>query len=181
MKHGISSGFLAAAASLAVLFTGCEYKIPQSIYPASAGADPVITAVVPDSAFGGVTTITIQGSNFAPSPGLNFVYFGSGEAVIQSATETELRVVRPLSIGDTATIRVVVRDAFGAASIGPYKLEKGIVDVGDLGWIFSIGPGRVREPLCRGRKGDREDRARRQKGERVQSSVQGGELHTHGG
>jgi hypothetical protein len=138
MKQGISTVIFAAAASLTVLFTGCEYKIPQSIYPASAGADPVITAVVPDSAFGGVTVITIQGRNFASAPDRNFVYFGSGEAVIQSCTETELRVVRPLSIGDTATIRVAVRDAFGTASVGPYKLEKGIVDVGGLGWIFSM-------------------------------------------
>jgi hypothetical protein len=119
-------------------FQGCEYKIPQSIYPGSGGPDPVITSVVPDSAFGGVTVITIQGRNFAPTADRNFVFFGRGEAVILSCSETELRVVRPLSIGDTATIRVAVRDAFGTANVGPYKLEKGITDVDELGWVFSI-------------------------------------------
>ena len=128
----------ALAVILLTAFSGCEYKIPQCIYPASGGPNPVITSVVPDSAFGGVTTITIRGRNFAPAPDQNFVFFGRGEAVIVSCSETELRVVRPLSIGDTATIRVVVRDAFGTASVGPYKLEMGITDVDELGWVFSL-------------------------------------------
>jgi hypothetical protein len=138
MTHRIQPALLTAAAMLLAGIPGCEYKIPAGIYPTASKPDPVITAVVPDSAFGGVTTITIRGQNFAPTFGLNFVYFGRGEAVILSCSETELLVVRPLSIGDTATIRVAVRDAFGTASAGPYKLEKGIVNVDDLGWVFSL-------------------------------------------
>ena len=138
MKHKIRSVIWTTAAALMTVGSGCDYEIPPAIYPTASKPDPVITAVVPDSAFGGVTTITIQGRNFAPTSGLNFVYFGRGEAVILSCSETELRVVRPLSIGDTATIRVAVRDAFGTASVGPYKLERGIVDVGGLGWVFSL-------------------------------------------
>ena len=138
MTHGLRLAIGASAAAFLAAVSGCDYDVPPAIYPTSPKPDPVITAVVPDSAFGGVTTITIQGRNFAPAPDLNFVYFGSGEAVILSCSETELRVVRPLSIGDTATIRVAVRDAFGTAAVGPYRLEQGIVDVGGLGWVFSL-------------------------------------------
>jgi len=128
----------ATAASLAALFSGCEYDIPSSIYPAGGAADPVIGSVAPDSATGGVMEIRIQGTHFSPEAGRNFVYFGQTPGTVLGASEQELLVMRPLDLSGAVTLQVAVAGAFGTSRFGPFQLEQGIFEIGEFELVYSI-------------------------------------------
>ncbi|WP_456443041.1 IPT/TIG domain-containing protein, partial [Caldithrix abyssi] len=71
--------------------SGCKNDYPPSLWDPNfeAEPDPVITAIQPDSAFGGIGIITILGENFSADPRKNHVYFNGekGEVLEASATE----------------------------------------------------------------------------------------------
>lgn len=129
-------------ASFLFIILGCENKITyEPVWdPDKQGApDPVIYNVQPDSAFGGVMEINLFGENFAPEINRNFVYFGRISAVVKAASANQLTVIRPIDLSDTVTIYLSVRDAYQSTKFGPYKLEEGIIEVGEeLGRVYSI-------------------------------------------
>jgi len=120
------------------LISGCEYDKPTEIYPIEGAPDPIVSSIAPDSAFNGIMEIKIQGENFSEYANQNFVYFGQVEGEMISATKNELTVRRPLTASGDLMIKVVVRDAFQPTEFGPYKLEAGIVQLGELGQVNSI-------------------------------------------
>ena len=121
-----------------VLFSGCEYDKPTEIYPIEGTANPTINSIAPDSAFNGIIEIKIAGDNFSQDTGQNFVYFGQVEGEVISASKNELTVRRPLTTSGALIVKVVVRDAFQPTEFGPYKLEAGITQLGELGQVTSI-------------------------------------------
>ncbi|MDZ7261120.1 MAG: IPT/TIG domain-containing protein, partial [candidate division KSB1 bacterium] len=124
-----------------MFLSGCEYdKGYKEIWPTdNEGApEPKITSVKPDSAYGGVTELQLIGENFSPVVGENFVYFGTIKGVVQAASATQLMVIRPIAAGGSLTIQLAVRDALRTTTYGPYKLEQGVVDVGELGRVYAI-------------------------------------------
>jgi len=134
-------------ASFLFIILGCENKITyEPVWdPDKQGApDPVIYNVQPDSAFGGVMEINLFGENFAPEINRNFVYFGRISAVVKAASANQLTVIRPIDLSDTVTIYLSVRDAYQSTKFGPYKLEEGIIEVGEeLGRVYSIAIGGI--------------------------------------
>jgi len=129
--------------SLLFIISGCENKITyEPVWdPDKQGApDPVIYSIQPDSALGGVMEINLFGENFAPEIDQNFVYFNGNSAVVKTASATQLTVIRPISLSGLVTIRLSVRDAYKSVKFDqPYKLEGGVVEVGEeLGRVYSI-------------------------------------------
>ena len=117
-----------------IIIMGCEYSQSPEIYPSGSNVpNPSVTTISPDSAVDGVTDITINGSNFSTAVDENFVYFGTTEGIVKEASTDQLIVERPLMISGEFMIQVVVRDAFEPTEYGPYKLEEGVVSVGDPG------------------------------------------------
>ena len=57
---------------------------------------PSITSVTPSNGAIG-SSVTINGSNFDPTPGNNIVYFGAVSATVNSASSSELEVTVPVS------------------------------------------------------------------------------------
>lgn len=57
---------------------------------------PTITSFSPASGAVG-STVTISGTNFDTTAGLNVVYFGSTQAVVNNASQTQLTVTVPAS------------------------------------------------------------------------------------
>ena len=112
---------------LSTLFlTGCEYQVaePQWYKEHDNPPIPEITAVNPESATGGVNTITISGENFGTPPSENKVYFDNVSAEVVEGTETSLTVRRPNLVSDTAMIKLASHDALVVAKYGPYTVTR---------------------------------------------------------
>jgi len=99
--------------SLGMIFVGCEAP-DQPVYDASnpdphpTGKDPaIISNINPTSGFFG-EEITINGDGFDLEPSNNMVRFGQKIGTVISATETELTVLTPGVIGDTAAVAVAI-------------------------------------------------------------------------
>ena len=82
-------------------------------------AVPVISSLSPSSGANG-TVVTISGNNFSPTPAANIVYFGAVQAVVSSASPTNLVVTVP--VGATfAPVNVTVNGltAYSSQFFGP--------------------------------------------------------------
>jgi hypothetical protein len=128
MKKNVHSVRLPALLALLILLgSGCEYKVPKSVWDPNAdlGAFPTITGLLPaDRATGGAQTITIQGSGFSADTSRCSVFFGGTKAMILSSAENQVVVQRPASSGDTLTVKVLVEDAYGIALFHGYAVDK---------------------------------------------------------
>jgi alpha-tubulin suppressor-like RCC1 family protein len=77
-------------------------------------AVPVISSLSPSSGANG-TVVTISGNNFSPTPAANIVYFGAVQAVVSSASPTNLVVTVP--VGATfAPVNVTVNGLTASSS-----------------------------------------------------------------
>ncbi len=126
---------LLVLASLITVITGCKYDVaePKWDKPAGGSVIPVITQIIPpDSAVAGVSTITIQGQNFADASSVNLVYFGNVPAIIASSSTTAITVYRPNLSVDTCTISVVSYEALYPVKKGPYKVNRVISSFGSF-------------------------------------------------
>jgi hypothetical protein len=114
--------------------SGCKYDAPPS--PLSEAEKqqsiiPVITRVLPEDA-GSASEISLVGKNFSPRIEDNVVYFGTVQALIKSAVDTEIVVYRPVVFGDSIVIQVVVKGAVGVGKYAYYKLGNIMVNYGQF-------------------------------------------------
>jgi hypothetical protein len=126
------------AGALTGLLGGCKEEPPTSLYdlPRDSRPQPVITTVDPAaSALAGVTTITINGSNFSGTPSENLVYFDAAAATVLTASTTKLTVRAPAVLGDTLKLRVMVYKADLFSTPRTYKLISAAASFGSLGKV----------------------------------------------
>ncbi|MGE5812632.1 MAG: IPT/TIG domain-containing protein, partial [Ignavibacteria bacterium] len=69
-----------------LLISGCKIDVAEPLWekPFTEPPAPKITGVVPAQAAAGVSTITINGENFASAPGTNTVYFDNTSSEVIS-------------------------------------------------------------------------------------------------
>lgn len=135
----------ASAAVIYVLFTlGCELDAPPSIYNDTfkGNPPPAITSIDPATgSISGVTQLRIVGTNFSPVDSLNHVFIDTVEAVIDSASSTEIYVNAPKGVvGVNMKVKVTVDGAFKFAeyyyTIEPVAREYGMFN--DVDNVISI-------------------------------------------
>ena len=118
-----------------VLVSGCDNPKTGSLYDANATGlpQPTITSVSPSgSAFAGMDTIVINGTNFSTSLGDNSVLFNVTSAALLKTTATQITLKAPLVALDSVAIRVGV---FGSALFSntyQYKLLAGMAKFGSF-------------------------------------------------
>lgn len=119
----------------AMFMTACDEEPHPSLFnPDEVGKpQPVVTAVQPpDSTFGGVGEITIQGQNFSSVPSENLVFFGAQRTTVLAASPTELTVASPNLIADRVGLRVAVQGAELFSDPFYYKLVPAVVEYGSF-------------------------------------------------
>jgi hypothetical protein len=112
-----------ALAVLGLAWVGCEYDAPSSVWQpdANLGAFPVISGMTPAGRAGaGVHTIVINGQGFSADASKNTVFVGSARAEVVNATETAITIVRPNTVGDSLTVKVLVEGAYGIGTFPGY-------------------------------------------------------------
>jgi hypothetical protein len=109
-----------------ISINGCKYNGTEPVWEKTFTnpQTPKITGVLPAQASGGVNFITINGENFANSPGTNVVYFNNTASEVISSTPTSIVVRRPNIVTDSAVIKVVSSQALMAVKYSPYKVEQ---------------------------------------------------------
>jgi hypothetical protein len=119
---------------LLLLINGCKMDVAEPIWekPYTAPLIPKITSVVPTQALAGVSTITINGENFANTTGTNYVYFDNTPSEVISSTSTSIVVRRPNVVNDSAVIKVVSSQALMAVKYSPYKVVQVMERYGDF-------------------------------------------------
>jgi hypothetical protein len=119
-----------------ILFITCEKDATKSVYNPDQefNADPVITSIEPSAgALSGIGQITINGSNFSTTKGLNVVFFGSTIGNVLSATESKLIVQTPSLIGDSIDVKVSVVGAQLYSNSIYYPIEDATHEMGGYG------------------------------------------------
>jgi hypothetical protein len=90
---------------------------------------PTITSITPpDLGLGGVTVVTITGTNFSPAISGNLVYFGATPATILTASATQLTVKAPILVQDSLFIKVAVQGASAFSNYVLYSLKAAVVE-----------------------------------------------------
>jgi hypothetical protein len=121
---------------LVILFvSGCDNPKTGSLYDASAVSKPAptITSVSPaGSAFAGMDTIVISGTNFSSVPAENTVYFNTTAATLLKVTTTQITLMAPLVTLDSVAIRVAVFGSDLFSNTSQYKLKAGAAAFGGL-------------------------------------------------
>ena len=117
-----------------IFFAGCKQEPQESLFNPKyvSGPAPVITAVAPDSAFGGIGEVTITGENFIADVQKNWVYFDKEQATILNASTTELKVIAPSVVSDTAKLKVSVFGSDQFSNILQYKLMAAVENMTDF-------------------------------------------------
>ncbi len=104
------------------------YSCAEDPYPGlndnlpASGQKPVITSISPAVALGGVTVVTINGSNFSAKPEDNLVFFSGALADVLSASTTQLIVKTPFVAGDSIFIKIAVSKAVDFSDTLMYKV-----------------------------------------------------------
>ncbi|HHM23832.1 MAG TPA: hypothetical protein ENJ23_02190 [Bacteroidetes bacterium] len=132
-RYWIAAGVLAL---VGIVLSGCENNYPPSLWNPNekSGPQPVVTEIIPpDSAYAGVSIITIKGQNFDPEPVKNLVFFGGKKAEILSASATELVVKAPNVVGDSLEVKIAVHGAELFSEVVYYKLKAAVQVFGKLG------------------------------------------------
>ncbi len=131
---------LVPVAGLLLVSSGCKKEPPPSLYSPVPSSGPTISGITPsDSAFAGVTTVTINGSGFSPVKENNFVYFGSRQGTVMQATATQLQVKTPIFVSDSTPVKIAVQGMDLFSNAIAYKLKAAVVEFGAL-------PNTVEEP-----------------------------------
>ena len=120
-----------------LVLSGCVEE-NGSLYDPNAdpGPQPALTSIVstllPDSALAEYDTLTITGTNFAPTAQDNWVYFNEGVRSPYAATQTELQVVAPRQIGSDIAIRVARRSSDLLSDPFTYKIGAAVEQFGGV-------------------------------------------------
>jgi IPT/TIG domain len=72
------------------------------------GNAPTISSISPDAALAGVSTITINGTNFVSDTASVFVYFNGTPGKILSSSPTQITVISPPITGNNISVKVAV-------------------------------------------------------------------------
>ncbi|RQV99409.1 MAG: hypothetical protein EH225_11615, partial [Calditrichaeota bacterium] len=97
--------------------------------------DPIVTKVEPQSAYAGITEVTVYGDNFDPSDNYSHtrVYFGGAKAQILSITgDSIINCIAPVVTGDSLLIKVQVDGALLFGVSDPYKVEQAQQEYGGI-------------------------------------------------
>ena len=130
----------------AALASGCDTSAGPSLYDpvgtqTKTRPDPVVTSVAPEagtpligtSFVAGLTTLTINGSNFNPSLDSTFVYVGGRRVTPLSVTATQIRIRVPNLPGDAVPVQVsVLRATNFARPSAPFVIKTAFTRWGDL-------------------------------------------------
>jgi hypothetical protein len=116
---------LTVLAALLLLLAGCEWDGPTAAYnqPQPDYPNAVITQIEPEVAVAGANYITIHGDNFAENLTDNLVFFDNAQVDLIEGSTTSLTVRRPVSAGDSITVKVVAYGTLVVAKFGPYQIE----------------------------------------------------------
>jgi len=120
-------------APVLLLLAGCGEEPPPSLYdPAyTSGPQPSITSVTPAGyALAGVSTITINGTNFSTVLGENLIYFNSTLVPALSGTGTQLVVKAPILVGDTVRIKIARYGSDKFNTPFAYRLDPAVANFG---------------------------------------------------
>lgn len=115
--------------------SGCNKVESVGLYdPTEPEAlSPTITGISPaGSAFAGMDTIVIQGTNFSSVLSYNYVYFNTQSAALLSASPTQITLMAPLVTMDSIGVRVSVRGAVAFSNTFQYRLNAGAMVFGGL-------------------------------------------------
>jgi hypothetical protein len=127
--------FLSIVALVILFIGGCDNQKTGSLYDASAVSKPApaITGVSPSgSAYAGMDTIVISGTNFSSVLAENTVYFNTTAASLLKATSTQITLMAPLVTLDSVAIRVAVFGSDMFSNTSQYKLKAGVAGFGGL-------------------------------------------------
>jgi hypothetical protein len=130
------NGFIIMLVLLGLLSMGCDQEKSKSLFDASHvyQADPIISTIdPPDSALAGIVTINISGQNFSSIKENNFVYFNKTKATVLEANESQLTVQSPNIVAASVMVKVAVLDAISFSNLLPYKLVRGVGEIGGFG------------------------------------------------
>lgn len=119
-----------------ILVSGCENEQSASLYDPGASSpapQPTISSVSPTVGLAGVTTITINGSNFSAVKEANTVFFETMQATVLSATTTTLTVKAPNLVRDSVRIRVQTANAWLFSNTVLCKLDAAVSELPGLG------------------------------------------------
>jgi hypothetical protein len=133
--HTLFSSCLTLLTAIMVLGAGCSKDVPPVVWdPDAPGAGtPSIRFVSPASALGGITRVTLSGSNFSPVDSNNIVYFGVQAGQVVSSTDTNIVVVPPDLDNGSYPIKVVVSGSFQPAIYSAYTVEHAGIEYGGFG------------------------------------------------
>ena len=118
---------------IGALLVTCSQESPKAIWNPNldTSSAPKIERVQPDGTerFYDME-ITISGTGFSSEPEENKVYFDNERAVLVSSSPEQIVVRRPVIIGDSIAIKVVVNDQAIIAKHSPYKIEPIVEELG---------------------------------------------------
>ncbi len=122
-----------------VLLLQCAEEPQKSLWETDPNyevkPDPVVSAVEPQSAYAGITEVTIHGDNFDPSDNYSHtrVYFAGVKAQVLSVTgDSLITCVTPVVSGDSLLIKVQVDGALLFGISQPYKVENAEEEYGGI-------------------------------------------------
>jgi hypothetical protein len=127
--------FLSFVALVIFFVSGCDNPKSGSLYDPNAASNPAptITSVSPaGTAFAGMDTIVIAGTNFSSVLAENTVYFNTTPATLLKVTSSQITLLAPLVALDSVAIRVAVSGADKFSNTSLYKLKAGVVTFGGL-------------------------------------------------
>jgi len=130
-----TKSFILLAAVGLLLVSSCSNPKNGSLFDPNAATNPqpIISSVSPaGSAYAGMDTIIINGTNFSTTLAENTVLFNTTIAALVKSTTTQITLVAPLVALDSVAIRINVFGADLFSNTFQYKLKAGIATFGGL-------------------------------------------------
>lgn len=111
--------------------SGCTKKPDPSLFDPNWQSlpTPTITSINPPNiALGGVTVVTITGTNFSPTIANDLVYFGATPATILTASPTQITAKAPIIVQDSLFVKVAIQGASAFSNYVLYSLKAAVVE-----------------------------------------------------
>ena len=127
--------FLLFATVGLLMVSSCSNPKNGSLFDPNAGTkpQPTISSMSPaGSAYAGMDTIIINGTNFSTTAAENTVLFNATIATLVKSTATQITLVAPLVALDSVAIRINVFGADLFSNTFQYKLKAGVAAFGGL-------------------------------------------------
>jgi hypothetical protein len=134
MKHSVLTPVLALAVLVGSFF-GCTKKPDPSIFDPNwqSGPAPTITSITaPSPALAGVSTVTVNGTNFSAAKANDIVYFDATPAAILSASTTQISVRAPNLVKDSIQVTVSALGSQYFSNYISFNLKAAAITFGGL-------------------------------------------------